>query len=56
MSLYAANKSWAKLLGLAMTMLVYLGGFTFLIDRYLASSADADELRRATAGEAHLRF
>jgi len=56
MSLYAANKSWAKLLGLAMTMLVYLGGFTFLIDRYLASSADAEDLRRATAGEAHLRF
>jgi hypothetical protein len=47
MSLYAANKSWAKLLGLSMTLLVYLGGFTFLIDRYLASSADAmDELGR----------
>jgi len=56
MSLYAANKSWPKLLGLAMTMLVYLGGFTFLIDRYLASSGEADDLRRATAGEAHLRF
>jgi hypothetical protein len=50
MSLYAANKSWAKLIGLSLTLLVYLGGFTFLIDRYLASSADAtDELQRSTA-------
>src|SRR5436305_7852019 len=48
MTLYAANKSWAKMLGLSMTMLVYLGGFTFLIDRYLASSAEAlDELEAA---------
>jgi hypothetical protein len=53
MSLYAANKSWAKLIGLSLTLLVYLGGFTFLIDRYLASSADAtDELRRSTAAAA----
>ena len=53
MSLYAANKSWAKLLGLSLTLLVYLGGFTFLIDRYLASNADAtDELQRsATAAD-----
>jgi hypothetical protein len=50
MSLYAANKSWAKMLGLSMTLLVYLGGFTFVIDRYLASSADAaDELASAHA-------
>jgi hypothetical protein len=50
MSLYAANKSWAKLIGLSLTLLVYLGGFTFLIDRYLASSADAlDELQRTAA-------
>jgi hypothetical protein len=54
MSLYAANKSWAKLIGLALTLLVYLGGFTFLIDRYLASSADAiDELERSAAAVAH---
>jgi hypothetical protein len=53
MSLYAANKSWAKLIGLSLTMMVYLGGFTFIIDRYLASSADAsDELERATAAAA----
>ncbi len=50
MSLYAANKSWAKMIGLALTMLVYLGGFTYLIDRYLASSADAiDDLKRTAA-------
>lgn len=54
MALYAANKSWAKLLGLSLTLLVYLGGFTFAIDRYLASSADAiDELEQAAAAAAH---
>jgi hypothetical protein len=48
MSLYAANKSWAKLIGLSMTLMVYLGGFTFLLDRYLASSAEAvDDLQQA---------
>jgi hypothetical protein len=55
MSLYAANKSWAKLIGLSLTLLVYLGGFTFLIDRYLASSADAmDELQRTAAAVAEV--
>ena len=54
MALYAANKSWAKLLGLSLTLLLYLGGFTFVIDRYLASSADAiDELEQAAAAAAH---
>jgi len=53
MTLYAANKSWAKMLGLSVTMLVYLGGFTFIIDRYLASSAEAhDELEAAAAATA----
>lgn len=50
MALYAANKSWAKMIGLSMTLLIYLGGFTFVIDRYFASSADAsEELARASA-------
>jgi hypothetical protein len=53
MSLYAANKSWAKLLGLSMTMLVYLGGVTFLIDRYLASSADAADDLAPSSISAH---
>jgi hypothetical protein len=53
MTLYAANKSWPKMLGLSVTMLVYLGGFTFVIDRYLASSAEAlDELEAAGGGAA----
>jgi hypothetical protein len=44
MSLYAYNRSWAKMLGLSVTLLVYLGGVTFLIDRYLSSgSKDADD-------------
>jgi hypothetical protein len=50
MALYAGNKSWAKMLGLALTLIVYLGGFTVVIDRYLASSAEAaDELGHAAA-------
>jgi hypothetical protein len=54
MSLYAANKSWAKLLGFSLTLLVSLGGVTFLIDRYLASSAEAaEELERAAAAVAN---
>ena len=56
MSLYAANKSWAKLIGLALTLIVYLGGFTFLVDRYLATNPDAGELRQPAASQAHLRY
>jgi hypothetical protein len=40
MSLYAYNRSWAKMLGLSLTMMAYLGGATFLIDRYLARGPD----------------
>ncbi len=51
MSLYAYNRSWAKMLGLSLTLIVYLGGVTFLIDRYLASSMDAtDDLAARRAG------
>jgi hypothetical protein len=53
MALYAANKSWAKMLGLSLTLLVYLGGFTWAIDRYLASSAEAVDELRAAAATAH---
>jgi hypothetical protein len=56
MSLYAYNRSWAKMLGLSLTLMVYLGGVTLLIDRYLASSMDAtDDLtaRRAAAPATH---
>ena len=45
MSLYSYNRSWARMLGLSLTLLVYLGGVTFLIDRYLSGSRAArDEL------------
>jgi hypothetical protein len=40
MSLYAYNRSWAKMLGLSLTLIAYLGGFTYLIDRYLAMGPD----------------
>jgi hypothetical protein len=59
MSLYSYNRSWAKMLGLSVTLLVYLGGVTFLIDRYLMSSADAsDDLaaRRTAAAATDSRF
>jgi len=59
MSLYAYNRSWAKMLGLSVTLLVYLGGVTFLIDRYLSSGPDArDELaaQRAAAAAVQSRF
>ncbi|PYR15801.1 MAG: hypothetical protein DMF95_35010 [Acidobacteria bacterium] len=51
MSLYAYNRSWAKMLGLSLTLMVYLGGVTLLIDRYLASGMDAtDDLVARRAG------
>ena len=52
MSLYAYNRSWAKMLGLSLTLMVYLGGVVFLIDRYLSSGPQAvDDLaaQRAAA-------
>ena len=35
LSLYVFERSWVKTLGLAVTLMVYLGGFTYLIDQYL---------------------
>jgi hypothetical protein len=54
MSLYGYNRAWAKMLGLSLTLMVYLGGVTFLIDRYLSSNPNAaDDLaaRRAAAAD-----
>jgi hypothetical protein len=51
MSLYAYNRSWATMMGRSLTLIVYLGGVTLLIDRYLASSMDAaDDLAARRAG------
>ena len=45
MSLYAFNRSWPKMIGLSLTLMVYLGGFTILLDKYLMSNMRAiDEL------------
>jgi hypothetical protein len=41
MSLYAFNRSWPKMIGLSLTLMVYLGGFTLLLDRYLMSNMRA---------------
>ena len=35
LSLYVFERSWVKTMGLAVTLMVYLGGFTYLIDQYL---------------------
>ena len=37
LSLYLFERSWVKTLGTHITLLVYLGGLTFLIDKYLNS-------------------
>ena len=43
MALYLFERSWAKTLGLSLTMMVYLGGLTFLIDRWLMMRDQYDE-------------
>jgi hypothetical protein len=40
MSLYLFERSWAKTLGGSVTMMVYLGGVGFLIDRWLLMRVD----------------
>jgi len=35
LNLYLFERSWAKTLGLSITMMVYLGGLSFLLDRWL---------------------
>jgi hypothetical protein len=35
LSLYLFERSWAKTLGLTITLMVYLGGFVYLIDQWL---------------------
>jgi hypothetical protein len=35
LSLYVFERSWVKTMGLAITLMVYLGGCTYLIDQYL---------------------
>jgi hypothetical protein len=39
MNLYLFERSWAKMMGLSLTMMVYLGGLSFLIDRWLLMRA-----------------
>ncbi len=49
LSLYLFERSWAKTLGLTLTMMVYLGGLSFLIERWLLIRAQRDD---EDAGEA----
>jgi hypothetical protein len=52
MSLYLFERSWPKTLGQSITMMVYLGGMCFLIDRWLLMRADKlpDETAVTRAG------
>jgi len=35
LGLYLFERSWVKTMGLTLTLMVYLGGFTYLVDQYL---------------------
>ena len=39
LSLYLFERSWANMLGLSLTLIVYLGGVSFLADRLLRGRA-----------------
>jgi hypothetical protein len=49
MCLYLFERSWIKTLGLTVTMMVYLGGATFLLDRFLLWRDAGSAMRRAPA-------
>lgn len=40
LSLYLFERSWIKTLGLSLTLMVYLGGLTYLLDRWLLLRAE----------------
>jgi ABC-type enterochelin transport system permease subunit len=35
LTLYLFERSWAKMLGLSVTLMVYLGGMVYLVDQWL---------------------
>jgi len=43
LSLYLFERSWIKTMGLAVTLMVYLGGLSYLIDRYLLTRHEQAE-------------
>lgn len=45
LALYLFERSWIKTLGLTMTMMVYLGGAAFVLDRYLLSRRGPETIR-----------
>ncbi|MGH9346646.1 MAG: hypothetical protein ACRD26_05200 [Vicinamibacterales bacterium] len=52
MNLYLFERSWARTLGLSITMMVYLGGLGFLIDRWLLMRHDRQADEGGLAGSA----
>lgn len=54
LALYLFERSWVKTLGMSLTMMVYLGGLTFIIDRLLLyrERASLDEENEAVAADA----
>ena len=47
LSLYLFERSWIKTMGLAVTLMVYLGGLSYLIDRYLLTRREQVERTEA---------
>src|SRR5712692_6826473 len=45
LALYLFERSWIKTLGLTVTMMVYLGGAAFVLDRYLLSRRGPETIR-----------
>lgn len=45
LALYLFERSWIKTLGLTVTMMVYLGGAAFVLDRYLLSRRGPETVR-----------
>jgi len=56
LSLYLFERSWAKTIGLSLTLLIYVGGLTFLLDRlwYERFGADAQDDEQAAAAATFL--
>jgi len=56
LNLYLFERSWAKILGLTLTMMAYLGGLSFLLDRWLlirlAQQQERHELPAAHGNQA----
>jgi hypothetical protein len=56
LSLYLFERSWARTLGLTLTMFVYLGGTAYLLDRWLLLRASHHEPQEAVEAPVYSRI